>query len=316
MAARCRVLTVLACLAVAEAGWSGVADEPQVKAAPQPLFDFNESEIKFSLTSLMRTLRDGGHEGWVLAAYPDPKTKRPLIGAGFSLDVPEMEHPQSDPLNPHSFLEPSSAQLWQAAGLAPERLTRVLDRYDRDMARWKAKGFRRKLRARALTPEVTEDEAMRLLRISAIQAVWNARAYCRGFDDLTAAQQMAMSQLVFQMGVNLEEFVQFLGALNAPAEIVPSGGAAGLRDAAYWKTVQDTLIASEWARLYTRRAATVIAMFDPGYAEDPAQAEARVIATLRPAVVYRRKTSRTGSIRQARSPRKTAPHVRHRRRVS
>src|SRR5580692_6440834 len=48
--------------------------------APKLLFDFHESDIKFSLTTLMRTLRDSGHEGWVLAAYPDPKTKRPLIG--------------------------------------------------------------------------------------------------------------------------------------------------------------------------------------------------------------------------------------------
>jgi len=208
--------------------------------ASQPLFDFRESEIKFSVASLMRTLRDGGHEGWVLAAYPDPKTKRPLIGAGFSLDVPATEHSQRDPLNPHRFLEPSSAQLWQAAGLDPERLDRILDRYDRDLKVWTARNFRRKLKAHALTPEVTDEEAMRLLRISAIQAIWNARAYCRGFDELSASQQMALSQLVFQMGVNLEEFVQFLAVLNGdpastvPDPIVPSVGSIG---PAHWKTV-------------------------------------------------------------------------------
>ena len=52
------------------------------------------------------------------------------------------------------------------------------------------------------------------MRISAIQAVYNAKAYCRCFDRLTTSQQMALSQLVFQMGTNLEQFVEFLGALN------------------------------------------------------------------------------------------------------
>ncbi|MGC1299166.1 MAG: hypothetical protein WA869_29430, partial [Alloacidobacterium sp.] len=158
----------------------------------------------------MDTLRDPNHEGWVLSAYPDPKTSRPLIGAGFGLDVLATEHPQRDPLNPRPFIEPSSAQLWQAAGLDPEQLQRILDQFDRDLRTWKKKQYRRKVRTHTLRPELTEDEATRLLRISAIQAVQNARAYCRNFDRLNAPQQMALSQLVFQMGVNLEEFVQFL----------------------------------------------------------------------------------------------------------
>jgi len=282
----------------------------QVAVVSQPLFDFHESEIKFSLSSLMRTLRDGGHEGWVLAAYPDPKTKRPLIGAGFSLDVPQTEHPQRDPLNPHPFLEPSSAQLWQAAGLEPERLDRILDRYERDLKVWTVKGFRRKLKARALAPEVTEEEATRLLRVSAIQAIYNARAYCRGFDALSASQQMAMSQLVFQMGVNLEEFVQFLAVLNNDPGRAGLAGfdqpvvAAGTTDAPRWNAVQETLIASQWARLYTRRASTVIAMFDPEYSDDPSRAQARVNATLHPAVVRRRRRGHAGSVRVAEAPRK------------
>src|SRR5208337_2259251 len=94
---------------------------------PVPLFDFEESDIKFQLESLMNILRDSRHEGWVLAAYPDPKTSRPLIGAGFGLDDPATEHVQRDPLNPHPFLEPSTAQLWQAAGLDSERLQAILD---------------------------------------------------------------------------------------------------------------------------------------------------------------------------------------------
>jgi hypothetical protein len=53
----------------------------------QQLLEFKDSDIKFSLHSLMEILRDHQHEGWVLAAYPDPNTRRPLIGAGFSLDV-------------------------------------------------------------------------------------------------------------------------------------------------------------------------------------------------------------------------------------
>ena len=51
---------------------------------------------------------------------------QPLIGAGFSLDLPEREHPQLDPMNPHPFLEPSSADLWQAAGFDPARLDGIL----------------------------------------------------------------------------------------------------------------------------------------------------------------------------------------------
>ena len=62
----------------------------------------------------------------MLAAYPDPRTGQPLIGAGFSLDLPERAHPQPDPLNPHPFLEPSSADLWQAAGFDPARLDDIL----------------------------------------------------------------------------------------------------------------------------------------------------------------------------------------------
>ena len=56
--------------------------------AVQILRSFSDSDIKFDLAALMDTLRDKRHEGWVLAAYPDPKTSQPLIGAGFTLDLP------------------------------------------------------------------------------------------------------------------------------------------------------------------------------------------------------------------------------------
>src|SRR5271169_2566588 len=112
-------------------------DAAQAPCASGQLFDLSDSGVKFELGSLMNTLRDSRHESWVLAAYPDPKTSRPLIGAGFSLDVKAMEHPQRDPLNPHTFIEPSSAQLWQAAGLDSERLQIILDQYERDLKAWK-----------------------------------------------------------------------------------------------------------------------------------------------------------------------------------
>jgi hypothetical protein len=150
-----------------------------------------------------------------------------------------------------------------------------------------------------LVPQLTEEEALGLLRISAIQAVYNAKAYCRGFDQLTASQQMALSQLVFQMGTNLQEFVEFLGALNDPdgaRELAKLDGYMET-DAQHWQTVQGTLIDSQWARRYTIRAATVIAMFEPDYNQEPVAAEHRVEAVLRPPVEYRPKTRPTATVR-------------------
>ena len=267
----------------------------------QPLLDFRDSDIKFRLGSLMEILRDHQHEGWVLAAYPDPITRRPLIGAGFSLDVQATPHPQRDPLNPHLFVEPSAAQLWQAAGLSPDRLQQILDLFDRNANTWTAKQYRRKVIHHTLPPQLTEEEATRLLRISAIQAVYNARAYCRGFDRLTGSQQMALSQLVFQMGTNLQQFVEFLGALNdenGARELSQLDGYL-LTNREHWRTVQNTLIDSQWARRYTVRAATVIAMFDPHYNQEPVAAEQRVEAILRPPVEYRPKPRSSATLRVA-----------------
>lgn len=268
----------------------------------QPLFALKDSEVKFDLRNLMNTLRDHRHEGWVLAAYPDPKTSRPLIGAGFSLDVPATEHPQYDPLNPRLFIEPSSAQLWQAAGLDPERLRGILDQYDLDLQAWTKKKYRKKIVAHKLAPQVTEEEATNLLLISAIQATYNARAYCRNFDQLTASQQMALSQLVFQMGVNLEEFVEFLNALNGDGitrDLSQPDVPAGLSEAEHWKAVQRTLIDSQWARHYSDRATSVIAMFDPEYLKSPSAAEERVEAILGPTAVRRHKSRSARSVQVA-----------------
>jgi hypothetical protein len=271
---------------------------PEISYPFQPAFSLTDYAVKFKLETLMDILRDSRHESWVLAAYPDPKTSRPLIGAGFNLDVRETEHLQRDPLNPNKFIEPSSAELWQAAGLDSERLQIILEQFDRDLNAWKKKNFRRKIRTHQLSPEVTDEEATRLLQISVLQAVHNARAYCREFDQLTASQQMALSQLVFQMGVNLEEFTQFLSTINDLSYRDPALlGSNPETEGEHWRAVQSMLIQSDWARRYTSRAVAVIAMFDPNYDEDPTKAERQVRAVIHPLVVHHRKKSHAGSIR-------------------
>jgi len=232
---------------------------------------FQPSDAKFNVESLMDILRDKRHEGWVLAAYPDPKTGQPLIGAGFSLDLPERMHPQRDPLNPHPFLEPSSAELWQAAGLDPARLEQVLAQFHERLDTWNKKGFRRQIWS--LDPQITTADADALLRIGIIQAIYNAKAYCRNFDQLGASQQMAMAQLVYQMGVNLEEFSTFLTLLNRDNGNSAEETALTRADAQYWHSVQLSLVQSQWARLYRDRAKAVIAMLDPNYETNPTGAE-------------------------------------------
>lgn len=274
-----------------------------VAAAPKIAVNFDISGTKFSMDNLMRVLRDRQHEGWVLAAYPDPKTSRPLIGAGFSLDVEVREHLQNDPLNPNQFLEPSSAQLWQAAGLDAERLQAILEQFDRNLAKWSKKTYRKKVKAHQLKPQLNEEEADRLLRVSAVQATHNAKAYCRNYDRLTASQQMALSQLVFQMGVNLEEFVQFLAVLNDDPllqNVVLAEGETSNQDDK-WKAVQQTLIDSQWARQYRTRAVTVIAMFDPTYEQAPKAAEQRIQAVLRPPAKHPHKKPHGSSAHTANS---------------
>jgi hypothetical protein len=266
--------------------------------AVQTLLSFQPSDAKFSVDALMDILRDKRHEGWVLAAYPDPKTAQPLIGAGFSLDLPAREHLQRDPMNPHPFLEPSSAELWQAAGLSPAKLQVILAQFHDRLDALSKKGFRRQIWS--LDPQITNEDADALLRIGIIQSIDNAKAYCRNFDRLSASQQMAMTQLVYQMGVNLEEFSTFLGLVNSGADNLE---AAVKADAAYWRSVQMSLVQSQWARLYRARATAVIAMLDPAYSVNPTGAEhsigsilhpartRRGHATLRPATLTHRRAS-------------------------
>ncbi len=268
-----------------------------IPAGLEPFFELSHSDIKFSFAYLTEILRDKKHEGWVLAAYPDPKTSDPLIGAGFTLSLPAREHLQSDPLNPNQFLEPSSEQLWQAAGFDTERLQTILTRYQSDLEAWGTRKYRKKIKQ--LPDQVTEDEALSLLKVAEVQAIHNARAYCRSFDQLTGSQQMALTQLVYQMGINLEQFSQFLSLINQDPHLEEAAltlNTVGSRQ--YWREVQASLIHSQWARKYRTRAIAVIAMFDPDYAESPSAAERRVQATLHPTRHhhhYRKKRSKGDS---------------------
>ncbi|HEY1986376.1 MAG TPA: hypothetical protein VGG85_13245 [Terracidiphilus sp.] len=279
---------------------------PAITPAVQLLRDFRTSDVKFDVRELMNLLRDRQHEGWVLAAYPDPKTGQPLIGAGVSLDLPAREHPQNDPLNPHIFLEPSSAELWQAAGLEPQHLQQILARFNQRLAASDFRTFRSQIRD--LPPDIDEEQANLLLRIAAVQAIDNAKAYCRHFDQLSGPQQMALSQLVYQMGFNLQEFSLFLGLINDDSLASPASAKLVARDVSYWRSVQQSLIQSQWARLYRTRAISVIAMLDPRYNQNPRMAERRVGATLRPAVVHRRRGRRSGSTELASNSRTPGTH--------
>lgn len=280
---------------------------PTTTAAVQMLQSFKNDDVKFDVDLLMSLLADRKHEGWVMAAYPDPKTGQPLIGAGVSLDLPAREHPQSDPLNPNPFLEPASAELWQAAGLAPERLNQILDDYHQKFTAWGMHDFRSRIAD--LPPQITDAEANQLLRVAIVQSILNARAYCRSFDQLTPWQQMALSQLVFQMGTNLEEFTQFLELINSDSIAAPASKKLAAADVAYWNGIQKSLIQSQWARLYRVRAISVIAMLDPRYNQNPRMAERRVGAVLRPAVIHRRRGRSAGQTQLASTAKPSGPHA-------
>ena len=308
---------------------TAVAPTPMVAPSPalRMMEEFKDTDVKFDMKQLVDVLRDRRHEGWVLAAYPDPRTAQPLIGAGFSLDLPEREHPQLDANNPHPFLEPSSADLWQAAGFDPARLDGILKTFYERRRTWSKRTWRRKLYS--LPAQISDDEAIQLVRVGAIQAVYNAKAYCRRFDQLNGPQQMAMAQLVYQMGVNLEHFNAFLATINpgpAPraqqvvvADVTADAQATAadsqmfaeaMQDATaaapvvmdqspeYWLGVQQSLMGSQWAHKYRTRAISVIAMLDPAYSDDPTAAEKRVGAVLRPAVVHRHKVRHAATARQ------------------
>lgn len=282
-------------VAVAQA----TAEVGALPGAVQTLLSFRPEDVKFDVNDLMGILSDRRHEGWVLAAYPDPKTGQPLIGAGFSLDLPERVHAQRDPLNPHAFLEPSSADLWRAAGLDPAKLSGILDEFYARQAAWSKRTFRKHIFT--LEPQISDDEANALVRIGIVQAIDNAKAYCRYFDRLTSSQQMAMTQLVYQMGVNLEEFSNFLTMINRD-DAYPQDANAGITsDAHFWRDVQLSLVQSQWARLYRARATSVIAMLNPQYSDDPAGAEHSIAAILHPARHRGRATLRAASYTRRRN---------------
>lgn len=310
-------------------------------AAPSPALkmmeEFKDSDVKFDVNELADILRDRRHEGWVLVAYPDPRTGQPLIGAGFSLDLLEREHAQLDAMNAHPFLEPSSADLWQAAGFDPARLNDILSVFYERRREWSKRTWRKKMFG--LPAQITDAEAMQLVRVGAIQAIYNAKAYCRNFDQMTGPQQMAMAQLVYQMGVNLQHFNDFLTTINSGAGPVQAQQVTAAADSAlfaqamqdatepaatatpieldqspeYWLGVQKSLMGSQWAHKYRTRAIAVIAMLDPTYGDDPTAAEQRVGAVLRPAVVHRRGRHGVATTRQVAS-RSTVHHGKRARR--
>jgi hypothetical protein len=266
----------------------------------QQMMNFKETDVKFSLRELMDMLRDHRHEGWVLSTYADPTTHLPLIGAGFSLDLAERDHPQRDWQNPNPFLEPSSAQLWQAAGLDPEELPKLLQQFDeKPVVVRVTRRSRRRAKAHPPAPQISDEQAESLLRVAVVQAILNAKAYCRDFDNLTASQQMAMTQLVYQMGVNLDEFSDFLSVVNSD----PAAGALALGpveyDAERWRAAQESLVDSRWATLYRIRAIAVIAMLDPRYLDDPLAAETRISALLPAPVIERSRAHPASRLRDA-----------------
>ena len=134
------------------------------------------------------------------------------------------------------------------------------------------------------------------------------RGHIAELRQLTGPQQMAMAQLVYQMGVNLEHFSAFLAMINPgagpraaaidPAAATLDGPIALDQAPDYWLGVQKSLMTSQWARLYRTRAISVIAMLDPAYGDDPTAAERRVGAVLRPAVVRRSRGRGTVATRQ------------------
>jgi hypothetical protein len=138
---------------------------------------------------------------------------------------------------------------------------------------------------------------------------------------------MAVSQLVYQMGVNLGQFSTFLALLNndpVRASALADPGAASqvetsASDLQRWRTIQQSLMQSQWARLYRVRATAVIAMLDPRYLDNPSASEARIAAVLRPTGHRRhsRPTLRTASYRRRsnRTLARNAPGKRTRRKA-
>jgi hypothetical protein len=209
----------------------------------------------------------------------------------------------------------TKAGSWQrAAGFLPGRLDDILKVFYERKRQWNKRKWRRQLYN--LPAQISEEDATQLVRVGAIQAIYNAQAYCGKFDRLSGPQQMAMAQLVYQMGVNLQHFTEFLMKINsgrgkAPGPQMeevdlttstPDGDAALISDddqaREYWQSVQKSLIGSQWAHKYRTRAISVIAMLDPVYEDGASGAEQRVSAVLRPAVAHRRHSNASVSVRQ------------------
>jgi GH24 family phage-related lysozyme (muramidase) len=234
-------------------------------------FPFKHSAIKFRLESLMAGLSE--KEGWMSIAYPDSSAKGiPTIGMGFNLSIEGRPRDDADPYQNGGWprKDPSAQELWKIAGLPEEKLKDVMANFEERNKRWHGRQAAFKFLDH-FEHDITRHEAHKLLYVSARQAVYNAMAYAKDFPDMNGAQQMAMAQIVYQMGTKLEGFKDFLGEINNTSYHQQPELAE-----AHWRAVQSELIKSDWYRNHTTRATKVIAMFDPQYRADAKKAQKNV----------------------------------------
>src|SRR6202012_5506161 len=113
-------------------------------------------------------------------------------------------------------------------------------------------------------------------------------------------------------------FDQFLSQINdgAPAAALVVGAPpdALSSDREYWRSVQHTLMQTQWERLYRTRAIAVIAMLDPSYPDTPSAAEPLVSTELRPAAAHRR-SRHTGSLNQVSSSSRGSKRTAHKKKA-
>lgn len=256
----------------------------------EALFPFKDSDVKFRMEDMMGILRDANHENWRVTAYPDRTNPNiALIGAGFNLSVAkDVEYKPGDPQDPYQYndrvrRDPSSLALWEAAGLSDEKLKKTFENFARHKKRYGKNNQTAFALFDRVSPDLTDEEATRLLYVSARQGVYNAMAYAKDFDHMTGPQQMGMSQLVYQMGTHLPPwmdekgdqhtgFQNFLDTINDTSYRQPQAGGAApdakavaQAESEHWKTVQQHLIDSQWFKRYRERAVEVVAQFDPKY---------------------------------------------------
>jgi hypothetical protein len=111
---------------------------------------------------------------------------------------------------------------------------------------------------------------------------------------MSASQQMAACQLVYQIGRKLDDYTDEKGKLHkgfhkffAVANDISyrqENAAREKEPTQHWQQMQAELIDSQWFRMHSSRATRVIAMFDPIYDLNPSLAEQNVKALARKVV--------------------------------